>query len=173
VIPVATDAEVAGRRRGAGDERQAQTAAAGQADRPSGTAATPAAPPRETPIGGTVAAPPAATTAVAPPAAGVVAVSPLAAAELAIARLEGRVAALEAALERRSDELRRLQSHLCQRDLAQWTRMAAGLLPLPRIAHEPACWQETLELAGADVPETLEDLWASLYPAPPARTAPR
>ena len=122
MIPVATDAEAAGRRRGAEDERQV--------------------------------------------------VSPLAAAELAIARLEGRVAALEAALERRSGELRRLQSHLCQRDLALWTRMEAGLPPLPSIAHEPAFWQETLELAGADVPETMEDLWASLYPAPPARTAP-
>ncbi len=108
--------------------------------------------------------------------------------ELTIARLASRVAALEAALERRSSELRLLQSCLCQRDLVQWTRMAAGLLPLPRLAHAPAFWQETLALAVADVPETLAALWASLYPVPPtgsdcrdwrqseprpARTAPR
>jgi hypothetical protein len=152
VIPVETDAEAAGARRGAMDESQVHAAAAGPADRSSGTAASPAAAAREAPGGG---------TAVAPSSAGG-AVAPLAAAELAIARLEGRVAALEAALERRSGELRRLQSHLCQRDLALWTRMEAGLPPLPSIAYEPAFWQETLELAGADVPETLADLWASL-----------
>jgi hypothetical protein len=84
--------------------------------------------------------------------------------ELRIASLEGRVAALEAALERRSAELRRLQGLLCPVDLAQWTRHLAGLPPLPRIAHEPAFWQETLELTVADVPETLADLWSSLYP---------
>lgn len=154
MIPVETDAETAGMRRGAMGESRVQAAAAGPADRSSGTAAGPAAPARETPGGGTAAAPPAAP-------------------ELTIARLEGRVAALEAALERRSGELRLLLSHLCQLDLAQWARLDAGLPPLPRIAYEPAFWRETFELAGADVPETLEDLWASLYPAPPARTAPR
>jgi hypothetical protein len=85
--------------------------------------------------------------------------------ELRIARLEGKVAALEAALERRSGELRRLQAFLCQRDLAQWTRQLAGLPPLPRIAHEPTFWHETRELTRAEVPETLLDLWSSLYPA--------
>jgi|GEM_PF-3110547 len=84
--------------------------------------------------------------------------------ELRIARLEGRVAALEAALERRSKELRVLQRHLCPHDLAQWTRLMAGLPPLPRIACEPSYWRETRELSVADVPETLEALWSSLYP---------
>jgi hypothetical protein len=107
------------------------------------------------------------------PAAGA-AGHPSSEAELTIARLRSRVAALEAALERRSGELRLLQSCLCQRDLVQWTRMSAGLLPLPRLAHAPAFWQETLDLAVADVPETLAALWASLYPAAaPPRTAPR
>jgi hypothetical protein len=85
--------------------------------------------------------------------------------ELRIARLEGKVAALEAALERRSGELRLLQALLCQRDLAQWTRQLAGLPPLPRIAHEPSFWHETRELTIAEVQETLLDLWSSLYPA--------
>jgi hypothetical protein len=85
--------------------------------------------------------------------------------ELRIARLEGKVAALEAALERRSGEVRRLQAFLCQGDLAQWTRQLAGLPPLPRIAYEPTFWHETRELTRAEVPETLRDLWSSLYPA--------
>jgi hypothetical protein len=91
--------------------------------------------------------------------------------ELRIARLEGRVAALEGALERRSNELRLLQQHLCPRDLAQWARLAAGLLPLPPIACEPGLWRETRELTEADVPETLAALWSSLYPARPPATA--
>ena len=88
--------------------------------------------------------------------------------ELRIARLEGRVAALEAALERRSQELRLLQRHLCPLDLAQLARLTAGLPPLPRIACEPGFWRETLELTEADVPETLEALWSSLHPPGPA-----
>lgn len=88
--------------------------------------------------------------------------------ELRVARLEGRVAALEAALERRSQELRLLQRHLCPVDLVQLARLTAGLPPLPRIACEPGFWRETLELTEADVPETLEALWSSLHPLGPA-----
>jgi hypothetical protein len=86
-------------------------------------------------------------------------------AALCIARLEGRVAALE----QRSTELRLLQRVLSRRGLAQLARLAAGLQPLPLIACEPAFWRETPELTAAEVPETLQDLWASLYPraAPP------
>jgi hypothetical protein len=153
VTPVETDTETAIAPRDATADRQGAPTGTGNEGRPPATA-SPDAPAGDAPAGGTAAVPPSTP-------------------ELAIARLEGRVAALEAALEARSNELRRLQSSLCQRDLAQWTRMATGLLPLPRIAHEPAYWQETLELTGTDVPETLEDLWASLYPASPARTAPR
>jgi hypothetical protein len=93
-------------------------------------------------------------------------------AELQIARLEGRVAALEAALERRSDELRALQHLLCRRDLTHWGRLLAGLPALPQIACEPGFWQETCALATAEVPETLEALWSSLYPLRPPRHAP-
>jgi hypothetical protein len=84
--------------------------------------------------------------------------------ELRIARLKGQVAALEAALERRSYELQVLQRLLCPRDLAQWARVSAGLTPLPQIAHQPAYWHETRDLTVADVEETLEALWSSLHP---------
>ncbi|HVR10821.1 MAG TPA: hypothetical protein VMW75_22455 [Thermoanaerobaculia bacterium] len=92
-------------------------------------------------------------------------------ADLRIARLEGQVAALEAALERRSHELRELQRLLCRRDLAQWARLQAGLPPLPRIPYEPGYWHETLELTVAEVPETLEALWTSIHPERPATFA--
>jgi hypothetical protein len=81
-----------------------------------------------------------------------------------IAHLEGQVAALQAALTRRSDEMRLLQSLLCQRDLARLGRLAEGLPQLPRLATDPEAWQETQLLTTAEVPETLEDLWASIYP---------
>lgn len=87
--------------------------------------------------------------------------------ELRIARLEGRVAALEDALERRSEEVRLLQQHLSQRDLAQWERLASGLSPLPQLACEPGFWRETRELSEAEVPETLSALWSSIYPSAP------
>jgi len=92
--------------------------------------------------------------------------------ELRIARLEGRLAALEAALERRSQELRLLQRHLCPLDLAQLARLTAGLPPLPRIACEPGFWRETWELTEADVPETMEALWSSLHPLGPGGLPP-
>jgi hypothetical protein len=82
-----------------------------------------------------------------------------------VARLEARVAALEAALEERSRELRRIQRHVCHRDLILISRLRAGLPPLPRVAYEPAFWRETTELTPADVEETLRDLWSSIVPA--------
>ena len=81
-----------------------------------------------------------------------------------IARLEARVAALEAALDARSRELRSLQQLVCQRDLILISRLRAGLPPLPRGAYEPAFWRETSELTAAEVEETLRDLWSSLVP---------
>jgi hypothetical protein len=80
------------------------------------------------------------------------------------AYLEGRVAALEEALEQRSAELRLIQRHVCRRDLVLISRLLAGLPLLPRGAYEPAFWPETTALLEADVDTTLEDLWISLFP---------
>jgi hypothetical protein len=85
--------------------------------------------------------------------------------QLLIARLAARVAALEAALEERSRELRRIQQHVCHRDLVLISRLRAGLPPLPRGAYEPLFWRESTELTAADVEETLRDLWSSVVPA--------
>jgi hypothetical protein len=82
----------------------------------------------------------------------------------AIARLEARVATLEAALERRSRELRLIQKHVCKRDLVLISRLLAGLPPLPLGAYEPDFWHETTALTAAEVDETLADLWKSLTP---------
>lgn len=84
--------------------------------------------------------------------------------EREIARLEGRVAALEAALAARSRELCLIQRHVCHRDLLLISRLQAGLPPLPRGAYEPAFWRETTDLQAADVEETMQDLWTSLIP---------
>ncbi len=86
------------------------------------------------------------------------------AADPGILDLEARIAALEAALEARSRELRLIQRHCCARDLALIARIRAGLPPLSRWAFEPALWQETTELTPAEVEPVLRDLWRSLEP---------
>lgn len=92
-------------------------------------------------------------------------------AQARIARLEGRIAALEDALDRRSRELRLLQAALSPADLVQLSRLADGLAPLPRIAHQPEYWSETTVISPADLESTLEDLWLSLTPSPVAVAA--
>jgi hypothetical protein len=87
--------------------------------------------------------------------------------QLEVARLEARVAALEAALEERSHKLRLIQRYVCHRDLLLITRLLSGLPPLPRGAYEPAFWYETTELVPSDVEETLRDLWISVVPPAP------
>jgi hypothetical protein len=82
-----------------------------------------------------------------------------------IASLEARVEGLEAALERRSRELRLIQKHLCPRDLVVVSRVSAGL-PLAKGAYDPLLWIETTEVTEADIQETLEDLWTAVTPAP-------
>ena len=83
------------------------------------------------------------------------------------ARLQARVTALEALLERRSRELRQIQKHVCHRDLLIISRICAGLSPLPFGAFDPAFWQETSALTPAVVEPTLEDLGSSLDVAVP------
>jgi len=84
-----------------------------------------------------------------------------------IARLQARVAALEALLEQRSRELRRIQKHVCHRDLLVISRISAGLSPLPYGPFDPDFWQESTALTPAEVEPTLEALWSSLEPAEP------
>ena len=86
-----------------------------------------------------------------------------------IARLEARVAALEAALQRRSRELTLIQGHVCARDLLVIARLRAGLPPLPKGTYDPTFWSETTALTAAEVAETLEDLWSSTRPPSMAR----
>ena len=87
--------------------------------------------------------------------------------ERQIARLEARVAGLEAALERRSHLLRLLQRYLSTRDLLLLSRLADGLAPLPWGEQDLASWRETTELMPAEVEEALGNLWASLTPVTP------
>lgn len=88
---------------------------------------------------------------------------------LAVARLEARVAKLEALLERRSLELRLIQSYVCPRDLAVIDRVLSRRSPLPA-GFDPESWSESAELRSAEVAETLEALWRSLHPAPDQRS---
>ena len=81
-----------------------------------------------------------------------------------IAYLEAKVEALEAALERRSRELRRLQQGLEPESLLQASRLLSGLPPLPRQAYDPELWPETTRLTGIDVEPVMRDLWRSLTP---------
>jgi len=85
-------------------------------------------------------------------------------AQAELARLRARVSALEAALERRSRELRLIQRHVCPRDLVVISRVCAGL-PLAKGAYDPMLWLETTEVTEADIQETLEDLWLAVTPA--------
>jgi hypothetical protein len=81
-----------------------------------------------------------------------------------IAELEAQVAALEAALARRSRELRELQGHLCHRDLVALSRLLTGFPAVERGTYTPDLWQETAAFTAAEVDLTLEDLWQSLLP---------
>ncbi|HEV8630425.1 MAG TPA: hypothetical protein VGV61_08915 [Thermoanaerobaculia bacterium] len=73
--------------------------------------------------------------------------------------------ALEAALARRSRELRTIVRHVCRRDLAIIARVQAGLA-IPALAScDAELWNETTETTSADVEEALQTLWHSLVPA--------
>ena len=72
-----------------------------------------------------------------------------------IARLEARVASLEAALLRRSRELRLLQASLCPRDLRTLERLAGDE------SSEPAFLEGSGEGHPDSVFETLGRVWKS------------
>lgn len=81
-----------------------------------------------------------------------------------IAHLEAKAEALQEALLRRSDELRRIQEHVCPSDLVVVSRVCAGL-PLAKGAYDPAFWRETIDVTEAEIESTLEDLWLAVTPA--------
>lgn len=87
--------------------------------------------------------------------------------KLQIAYLEARVAALEAALDRRSRQVCQLQAQLEPQDLLRLSRLIHGLPILPRHAYDLTLWSETTELTAAEVDTTLRDLWSSLALATP------
>lgn len=81
--------------------------------------------------------------------------------EWQLVRLQARIAALEAALHRRSEELRRIQQLLPRADLAVIERVVAEM-PLgdPR-AHSASAWRETYQLVPGEVDRILDDLWSA------------
>lgn len=81
-----------------------------------------------------------------------------------IAFLEGKVEALEAALEARSRLLRQLQTYADADTLLLISRLTRGLPPLPDRAYELDLWKETTRFTKADVDTTMRDLWRSLTP---------
>jgi hypothetical protein len=85
-------------------------------------------------------------------------------AEAQIAYLNARVAALEEAMARRSQEFSGLETLLCRRDQVIVARFFAGLSPLPHQLFEVEGWTETTGLVAADVDLTLKDLWLSVSP---------
>jgi hypothetical protein len=91
---------------------------------------------------------------------------PEAEAALEIARLAARVERLERLLSERSRLLRDLTPELCPDDLANLSRLAAGLPPLARAAFGLSDWRETTALSAGDVDKTMEQLWRSLGARP-------
>lgn len=77
-------------------------------------------------------------------------------------RLRARVDRLETLLAQRSDTLRRLIAELCEDDLINASRLAAGLQPLGRAAFGLGEWRETTALTTSDVDKTFQQLWRSL-----------
>ena len=88
-----------------------------------------------------------------------------------IVRLRARVAGLEAALERRSRELRLIQRLVCERDLVLIARVTSGLSPLVAGDFDIEQWPESHALTGADVEKTLLALWDSVVPSELRRDA--
>lgn len=81
-----------------------------------------------------------------------------------IAWLEGRVRALESALERRSVELRLLQTRLTRDQLAFLARLDAGLPDVPSLPYSLHPWREGVVPRPAEVEAALGDLWREVDP---------
>lgn len=78
-----------------------------------------------------------------------------------IARLESKVAKLERLLAGRSRLLRQLASAICDDDLVNLSRLAAGRPPRRRVGNEFQDWRETISFSISDVETTMVELWRS------------
>jgi hypothetical protein len=77
-----------------------------------------------------------------------------------ILRLQARVAGLEKGLEERSRLLREITEELCDDDVLNVSRMAAGLPPVQKAVFLEL--RRTTSLTSGDVEETMTRLWRSL-----------
>lgn len=81
--------------------------------------------------------------------------------EWQLVRLQARIASLEAALRRRSEELRHIQQRLPAADLAVIAQVMAEMAPGNVRAYSPEAWRETFQLAPSDIEAVLDELWRS------------
>lgn len=79
-----------------------------------------------------------------------------------IVRLEARVAALESALRRRSEELREILAGACAADRARIHTVLAR--EIPTASGDAGLGRETYWTAPAEVIETLTELWTAVAP---------
>jgi hypothetical protein len=81
-----------------------------------------------------------------------------------IARLEARVAALERVVADRSRLLRQLTRVVCDEDVMNISRLAAGQPPIPRPGFGLRGWRETTAPKMGDVDKTMAELWRAAAP---------
>ena len=81
-----------------------------------------------------------------------------------IARLEARVAALERLAADRSRLLRQLTRVVCEEDLMNLSRLAAGQPPITRAGFGLRGWRETTSTTMGDVDKTMAELWRAAAP---------
>ena len=84
--------------------------------------------------------------------------------DLAIERLQGRIAELEELLEERSRHLRQLTRVVCDEDLTNFSRMSLGLPPVPRAGFGLRGWHETTAPTHGEVDKTMKEIWRALAP---------
>ena len=83
-----------------------------------------------------------------------------------IARLEERVATLERVVADRSRLLRQITRVVCDEDVMNLSRLAAGEPPIPRAGFGLRGWRETTSTTVGDVDKTMAELWrAAALPA--------
>lgn len=81
-----------------------------------------------------------------------------------IARLEARVATLERVVADRSRLLRQVTRVVCEEDLMNLSRLAAGQPPIPRAGFGLRGWRETTSPTMGDVDKTMAELWRAAAP---------